>query len=416
MEHHPLAGEWQAAWVDSRGVIPADDLALLADSARTFPITIPGSISRALCQAGKLAQLDAVCMEKHAWILRREFVIPDIAADEPAYLFFEELHGQARVIVNGAAVGKHASPYCPAIFDITGLLHPGGNAVTVVMVGSPISRKTDILPDWDWNSPLMRLGVPGNVEVITDAGLWIKQVEVCTEITDNLGWGRIRLHPMFQVTGDRELNLTLQLMSWDELCAETQVTLLPGAGDADVTLDIAKPQLWWPRGCGKGFLYPLYLSVLAGDRPVAHWEGRTGLRHVEEGWLPSLEADGEFLVRINHCPVACNGAGWSPPLLNPFEVERENIARLVEQAEEEAINLLRIRGGSIWANHTLLNLCDERGMLVWQDASSDLSIAAPGDPAGMAHEAAWGSRELRTHPSLLSCYGWQWLDQGNLAA
>ncbi|RPJ40205.1 MAG: hypothetical protein EHM21_15065, partial [Chloroflexi bacterium] len=373
------------------------------------------------------------------------------AVGKPVYLHITTLDGVARIALNGEVVGEHANANRPAVINLTGKLRPGCNEITIQLEsglfkvadlpGSDYSRAEETLLNkrhhlrqaqyqfgWDWNPRLVYLGMHGTIELVWGADPWLKQVSVLGEVAKDLQSARIRVRPLFQSTGNASLEVNLKLCSLDGLKAETRVVLNPGDTETEIVLDVDHPKLWWPRGHGDACLYPLYLSVEIGGNQVEHWEGRTGLRRVEIDQPEHPEKGRYFHLKINNRPVFCKGANWVPPEMSAHEVSAEKIAHLVALAEQENMNMLRLWGGGVWANHTLLNLCDERGIMLWHDllfACSKYPADRPDFLLDAEQEVAWGVREFSPHPALVvwcgnnemewGLWGWQYKDFGRTA-
>ena len=434
IKHISLSGCWQATWTDGEHGRLEHFLQPASDPPRYLEFGFPGSIQRNLEALGIIDDprvginaLKARWVEEQYWILRREFDVPAEAAGLPAYLNITTLDGVAQVALNGEKVGEHANAHRPAIIDLTGKLRPGCNEIVILLEsglfkvadlpGSDYSTALETLLNkrqhlrqaqyqfgWDWNPRLVYLGLHGTIEIVWGGQPWLKQVSVLGEVSEDLASARIRVRPLFQVAGDQAVEVLMRLSSTGGLQVETTAALKPGETEAELVLDVPHPQLWWPRGHGEACLYPLYLSVEAQGQKVACWEGRTGLRRVEIDQPPHPETGRYFHLKINNRPIFCKGANWVPPELSAHEVSEEKICELVMLAEAENMNMLRLWGGGVWANHTLLDLCDERGFLLWHDllfACAKYPADQPEFLAEVEREVAWGVREFSPHPALV---------------
>ena len=458
METISLAGTWQVSWTDGDHGLAEHYLEPMSDQGRYLSVEFPNSLQAGLQQVGLIDDpimsinfLKARWVEEKMWILRREFDLPEDAVGKPAFLHFQVLDGVARVAVNGTEVGQHANAFRPAVFPLQGLLKAGKNEISILLEsglftvadlpGSDYSNKLEVALNkrqhlrqaqyqfgWDWNPRMVFFGLHGDIEIRWGEDPGLNQVTVLGEVSADLSSAVIRVKPLFLLGGDRSAQVQIELSGPEGLAVTQNTYLAPGESEAELALKIDDPKLWYPRGYGDPFLYPLSLSVRQEGREVAHWEGRTGLRRVEIDQPVHPEAGRYFHLKINNQPIFCKGANWVPPELSGHEVSPEKIRRLVELAEEENMNTLRLWGGGVWAGHTLLDLADEKGFIVWHDL---LFACAkyPGDRPEflreVEQEVAWGIREFSPHPSLAVWCGnneneaglweWQYKDFGRTA-
>jgi beta-mannosidase len=160
---------------------------------------------------------------------------------------------------------------------------------------------------------------------------------------------------------------------------------------------VPEVERWWPRGYGEQRRYPV--SVRAHD---ATWTTQVGFRSAELRTEP--DADGtEFTLVINGEPVYARGANWIPDdaLLTRLDADRYRTAIL--DATGAGMNLLRIWGGGLYESEAFYDVCDELGVLVWQDFL--FACAAYGEEEPLRSEVEAEAREavarLSAHPSLV---------------
>lgn len=458
MDRISLSGEWLATWTEGQHGQTTQAFEPVSDPGRYLPVAFPGTIHASLEKAGLIGDprvgihsLQARWVEEQYWILRRAFRVDAAQAAGPAFLHIDVLDGVAEVAVNGKIVGAHANANRPADFDLTGCLEAGENELTLLLESGLFTvadlparaysnaletilnkrhqlRQAQYQFGWDWNPRMVTIGLHGAIELVLGEGLWIQQVAVLGEVAPDLASAQIRLRPQYQWSGKRPQKAVLRAKSIDGLAAEAEVVLAPGRGEAEVVVEVAHPHLWWPRGHGEAFLYPLEITIEAEEKEIGRWTGRTGLRRVEIDQPPHPEGGHYFHLKINNQPIFCKGANWVPPEMCGHAVAPERVEQLVSLAEEENMNTLRLWGGGVWANHTLLNLCDERGFLVWHDllfACSKYPADRPEFLAEVEREVAWGIREFSPHPSLAvwcgnnelewGLWGWHYKEFGQTA-
>jgi beta-mannosidase len=165
---------------------------------------------------------------------------------------------------------------------------------------------------------------------------------------------------------------------------------------------IQSPQLWWPNGHGDQPLYDLRLEVLAENgQTIDRWEKRIGLRTIELD--RRQDAFGEsFQFNINNRPIFAKGANWIPAHSFVTEASPEIYKNLTDSAAAAGMNMLRVWGGGIYENDLFYDLCDEKGLLVWQDFMFACALY-PGEAGfleSVRREAAFQIKRIAHHASL----------------
>ncbi|MBV8518597.1 MAG: glycoside hydrolase family 2 protein [Acidobacteria bacterium] len=159
------------------------------------------------------------------------------------------------------------------------------------------------------------------------------------------------------------------------------------------TLRIDAPRLWWPHTHGEPALYACRLELRDGRTIDC---GSVGFRGVER--------DGDFGLRINGEPLFCRGACWTPLDVVSLNATRDDYARTLTLMRDAGANMIRVGGTMPYEDDVFYALCDELGILVWQDfAFANLDYPADDETfvANVRDEAAQQLRRLRAHPSVV---------------
>ena len=168
-------------------------------------------------------------------------------------------------------------------------------------------------------------------------------------------------------------------------------------------LRLADPELWWPRIYGAQPLYTLRATLSRGEELLDTRMLRLGVRRLRLLQEPLPGGGESFCFEINNEAIFCGGANWIPAdLLNP-RVTREHYEALLHEAAAAEMTMLRVWGGGIYEDDTFYDLCDELGILVFQDFMFACGMY-PGDDrfaASIKAEATAAVRRLRHHPSLV---------------
>ena len=103
------------------------------------------------------------------------------------------------------------------------------------------------------------------------------------------------------------------------------------------------------------------------------------------------------------------GGNWIPPDLTYSHITRSRLDSLVKLALEANFNILRIWGGGVYAGNDLLDMCDEKGIMVWHDFLFACSVYPGDDPEfynNVQKEVTWNVREIQPS-SFADCLVWQ---------
>ena len=135
----------------------------------------------------------------------------------------------------------------------------------------------------------------------------------------------------------------------------------PGLYGAILTLEDVKP--WWPHTHGEPALYEVFLSLVdASGLKRTHRLGHVGFRQVQLD-----ETQGRFALKINNESLFCRGACWMPLDAVSLKATPQAYRLAIEQARNAGMNMLRLAGPTIYEDPVFFELCDELGVMVWQD-------------------------------------------------
>ncbi len=184
-------------------------------------------------------------------------------------------------------------------------------------------------------------------------------------------------------------------------------------GAAGFTAELILPDvaLWWPHTHGQPVLHDVLLLHHGSELLL----GRTGFREAQV----SCGADGRgFAIEINKVPVFCRGACWTSADLVGLGGDRQAYAGWLRLAQEAGMNMIRVAGTMLYETRMFHELCDEMGILVWQDlmfAGMDYPAAWPDSPDGVVEEVGQLIERLSASPSLVVlCGGSEMAQQATL--
>jgi len=263
-------------------------------------------------------------------------------------------------------------------------------------------RKAAYEYGWDWGPRFVTSGIwrPAKLELWDTArisNLHIAQRDVTATVA----------HLVAQVevtaTEDGTGKVTLDYAHAEhKIEASRTVELHPGVNHIDFPVDIKNPRLWFPAGYGAQAIYQFNAQLNFGNRTEDQASTRTGLRSIVlrrelDQWGRSFE----FI--INGIPVFGKGADVIPFDSFPSRVTTEDYRRVLQSARDANMNMIRHWGGGYYETDEFYNLCDELGIMVWQDFmfGNDWQPGPYAWKQNVEKEAEYQVRRLRDHPSII---------------
>lgn len=353
-----------------------------ADSQTWHSAHVPGSVYADLMADGTMPdpfwrenELDAFERMKKDYVYQRAFTVTEAQlAHAHVELVCEGLDTLAHVSLNGREIAFADNMHITWVWDVKEQLHAGENTLEI-RFDSPIlycAKKAEEAPGWESSD-----ATPGFRHLrkahcmfgwdwgprLPDAGIW-RPIFLRT-------WDTARLENalMLQAHHDGVVDVTIRPeiageSAWSaEITApDGEVLTLPETTATEQVITIEHPQLWWPNGLGKQPLYRVTVRLATGDTRT--W--RIGLRTM----TVSREKDEwgeEFCHVVNGVKVFAMGADYIPEDNILARVTPERTRRLLEDCKAANFNAIRVWGGGYYPDDAFYDICDELGLMVWQD-------------------------------------------------
>ena len=265
---------------------------------------------------------------------------------------------------------------------------------------SPHTRKAPYQYGWDWGPRFVTSGIwkPVRLEAWDSArvsDLYIVQNRVTKE--------QATLTAQVDVisAAEADAEVIIEDIGHKSVVAKQAVKLSAGKNNFKLDFAITKPELWWPNGLGKHPLYTFRSRLLIGGQVADERSVRSGLRSLEV----RQEADEwgkSFAFVVNGVPVFGKGANWIPADSFPTRISSERYRWLLKSAADANMNMIRVWGGGIYETDEFYEICDELGLLVWQDFMFACSMYPANQEFldSVRAEAEDNVRRLRNHPSI----------------
>jgi beta-mannosidase len=402
-----------------------------------LPATVPGDVHLDLLANKKIPdpffrdnESKLQWIENESWEYRLSFdVTTAMLVRSNVDLVFEGLDAAAEVYLNDAQVLTADNMFRIWRVPVKSHLHAGKNLLRVVFP-SPIKaaqeaaasdafrlrsktedktyiRKAAYEYGWDWGPRFVTSGIwkPVRLEAwdkthISDFAIHQRDVSKAVahldaevEI-DAASAGPTRINVSYWQVG-------LPIAGLPPFVTTT-ANLHAGRNIIDLPIEIQKPRLWYPAGYGEQSRYDFTASVSVGQRAADTRVVTTGLRSIElhrelDQWGRSFE----FIV--NGIPVFAKGADVIPFDSFPNRVTTANYRRILQSARDANMNMIRAWGGGYYESDEFYAICDELGIMVWQDFmfGNDWQPGTYAFKQNIEAEAEDQVRRLRNHPSIV---------------
>jgi beta-mannosidase len=432
--------------VDLSGAWSLHDASASSDA---IPAPVPGSVHDALLAAGKLpdahhgyAERDQLWIGERTWIYSREFDLPaDFLAHEHLALVAEGLDTFCTLRVNDHELARTDNALRPwRIAVARSLFRPGRNRVELVFtpaaepmrdgtaarplpawnefeprrvwgpVGRGYVRKQACQFGWDWGPQCPSAGpwLPLRLEAWSTARIEDWRLE-----QKHLPDGSVQLSLYTKPDTGADLAIAASFSLHGQKLAEVAE---PFWGGHEWIFVIKNPARWWPNGLGAQPLHELVIELRTPAGALLDTRrARIGLRRLELVREPD-EFGRSFYFRVNGRPFFTKGSNWIPLDAHP---SAQNLApryrRDLESAAAAHMNLLRVWGGGYFSHEVFYDLCDELGILVWQDLLFGCGTYPTWDERfleSVRQETVLQARRLRHHACLACWCGNNELEQG----
>ena len=425
-----------------------------------YPATVPGVVHTDLLQNKiiedpffRLNERGLQWIDKEDWVYETCFTLAaDMMRKENMELVFEGLDTYADVYLNDECILKANNMFRRWSIPVRQYIREENNILKVYF-HSPVKidvPKWDALPyqypasndqsengglfnkkisifarkagyhyGWDWGPRLVTSGIWRPVYIRAWSDLRINDVFIEQK---EVGAGRAVIAGHVERDADKDMDgvlVTITDEATGRVLGEWQADLKRGTNRVTVDFVLHKPKLWWSNGLGEPFLYRFRTDIIAGGELLDSKTERVGIRSLKVVHQP--DKDGHtFYIELNGRPVFAKGANYIP--LDNFlpRVTPENYKRTILDAAGVNMNMLRVWGGGIYENDVFYDLCDEHGIMIWQDFMFACSMyPAEGALLDNIHqEAVDNVKRLRNHACIaLWCgnnecqdawLGWGW--------
>jgi beta-mannosidase len=402
---------------------------------RWIPAIVPGAVQLDIARAEKYQPFyyaehwkDYLWMEDMYYTYRTSFNKPDLPSGNRLRFVSLGIDYEFEIILNGENIFHQEGMFTPVDIDLTDRLKEKNQLLVKIypvpkLHALPADRtqasqvtKPAVSYGWDWHPRLVPLGIWDSTYLEIHSLAHVDDLYVDYRMKNDLTAADIDLG--FKGTSLKGTHFTWILRD----AAGKEVLRTEGRIDEDQfskALVFPGPNLWWPHDQGTPYLYTyeFKLSDQAG-KVLQSITSKSGFRRVrlvmnEGAWdepkgFPKTRSVPPMQMEINDRKIFCKGTNWVNPEVFPGIITRARYNELLDFALEANFNILRVWGGGIVNKESFFELCDEKGILVWQEfpLACNNYEGTPHYLKILEQEATSIIRRLKKHPSLaLWCGG-----------
>lgn len=376
--------DWQVGFTKDKDILPEE----------MVPAAVPGAVQLDYARAkGYEAYTygdnwkDYEWMEDVYWVY--ETILPSCKDSSGKELYFvsKGIDYEFQVILEDEIIFEQEGMFAPFELKITDKLTEDRKLRIRIhpipkLEGAPVSKKQaaqSVKPPvsygWDWHPRLVPLGIWDDTCLEERPVSRIQDAEVKYLLSDDLKRARVQLY--YSLAGELPDSL---IWKFTDSSGKVifQKEMKPEPAESILEAEIDGPKLWWPNGEGTPYLYNSSLQLYTENQTLMdETTARVGFRKVRlimhpGAWEypkghPCTRSNPPITMEINNRSIFCKGTNWVNPEIFPGIITKETYHSLLCLAKDANMNMLRSWGGGIINKESFFDLCDEMGLMVWQE-------------------------------------------------
>ena len=445
-ENISLNGLWKLYYGLSDKSAPSTPDELNNSNWPQIPATVPGNVELDLMAAGLVKNpevgnnvYDLRKYEAYQWWYFREFDTPQIKSGEQVEIVFEGLDCLGTIWINNQLVGETDNMLIEHRFNITNLLNGDGKNNIYIRIDPVVARaqkyvvgttgsravlspeyinirKAPHMYGWDILPRLISAGLWRDVNLVIKKPTRFEQVYWMTNSVNVnnrtahliLDWQLSTNYPTID-----DLIMEVSLAEGKNVIYKNSYPLFSFCGRQQISLD--NVNFWWPKGYGNPALYDATVRIIDNkNNTLDEKKQRIGIRTAEltRTDITTEEKPGEFVFKINGEKIFIRGTNWVP-LDALHSRDKIHLDTALNMVVDLNCNMIRCWGGNIYEDHDFFNLCDEKGIMVWQDFAMACMVYPQNNSFvdKIIKEAIQVVLKLRQHPSLVLWSGDNEIDE-----
>jgi beta-mannosidase len=398
-----------------------------SSSAEVYPIaaSIPGSVQESLRLANLIPDWNLGLQHRQCeWVENLHWVyearLPDewIASGKTIRLTCLGLDGGGWIRLNGVDVGEFNGSHRPWQYELTKHVKDNGNILQIVFDCPPrwlgqfgytskmTQWKVRFNYFWDWTCRLVQIGAWDDILLEITDGQEICEFYAVGDVRNDIKDCFVRIWGHIDCPEDCRVRLTLEK---DNRIIREQIISVANFNATDIVWSNLPVELWWPNLQGQQPLYTLRCVLLdVKENRLDEKIRKVGFRNVSwKSCKDAAEKADPWVCVVNNKPIFLLGVNWVPIRPNFADVTRDDYRKKLTLYRDLGFNLLRVWGGGFLEKEIFYDLCDELGIMVWQEfplSSSGCEDYPPDDEAFISEMKVVAESYIerrRHHPSLI---------------
>ena len=412
---------------------------LIDQPVKWMPSVVPGAVQLDVMKAENYKQPywfgnnfeQFTWMESQFFTYKTTFVKPVVNAGERIYFHSKGIDYAFVIYLNGEKIHEQEGMFTYVDIDLTDKLKqqneikitllpvptvPGSrNTISHYRDNARKSVKPAVSYGWDWHPRLITRGIWDETYLDIRNESQLHSVWANYELNETLTNASFTTLVEGRALKGTDYNWTIKN-------PEGQIVLSKkGRFEADSSIIYASLnniQLWWPNGYGKPVLYSSKLVITNNNVILDSKESKIGFRTVkmimsQGSWdepqlFPKSRSVSPATFEVNGKVIFAKGSNWVHPEIFMGLATKDTYEKQIKLAKEANMNIFRVWGGGVINKESFFDLCDEYGILVWQEFPLACNLYPDEKPylKVLEQEARSIIKRVRTHPSLaLWCGG-----------
>ena len=392
--------------------------------------TVPGTVYTDLLTQGLIVdpyvgenEDEVRDLSYNDYLYEREFLISkEVLNNERNFLICKGIDTIADLFVNGKQIGSCENMHREYEFDLSGFLKEGVNrirvyfhspmkymqklyekkplwGVTSTVPGYQYIRKAHCMFGWDWGPKLPDMGIWRDIYIEEINGARIQNVQIRQQNEEEVS--HLSVIVKNEVMPNDAAGIIAECRVYDPERKELAMQTADAKETQTFQIEIENPERWWPNGYGEQKLYRVCVCLKRENQMIQEKSIRFGIRDFTVVRRPDEWGAG-FTFCINGMEIFAKGANYIPEDSIFGKRSTERTERLLKDCRKANFNCIRVWGGGCYPDDYFYDLCDELGLLVWQDFMFACAVYDLTDSfyENIKLEARDNIIRLRNHPSL----------------
>lgn len=326
-------------------------------------------------------------MEDVYWSYITKLDVPEVNHGKQLFFVCKGIDYRFKVKLNKETIYVQEGMFTPFEIDLTNRAKLGDELEVLIYpapkrIDAPVGRaqadqccKPAVSYGWDWHPRLIPLGIWDETYLEVRPACHIKNAEVLYNLSNELDKVYIDLYTEISEVAEGTIKWTLYDKNNNQIFSMEKELKNKNTG---FSYTLENPELWWPNGHGDAVLYTSKIELTDKQGKLLDQRyTRVGFRRVrlvmhQGAWeipkdFPKSRSNPPITLEINGRQIFCKGTNWVNPEIFPGIITEDTYRPLIKLAKEANMNIFRSWGGGIINKEIFFELCDEYGIMVWQE-------------------------------------------------